>query len=43
VRRTLEYLSRMEDGHYMMLEVEFNRLRNSEDYEFEWPMMHAGP
>lgn len=42
-RKTLEYLSRMEDGHYRMLEVEFDRLRNSEDYEFEWPMMHAGP
>jgi rubrerythrin len=42
-RKTLEYLSRMEDGHYRMLEVEYDRLRNSEDYEFEWPMMHAGP
>jgi rubrerythrin len=42
-KKTLEYLSRMEDGHYRMLEVEYDRLRNSEDYEFEWPMMHAGP
>jgi len=42
-RKTLKYLSDMESGHYNLLEVEYNRLRDEEDYEIEWEMMHAGP
>ena len=41
--RTLRYLSNMEMGHHNLLSVERDRLLEQEDYEFEWPMMHAGP
>jgi rubrerythrin len=39
----LSYLSKMETGHYNLLQTERDRLMIAEDYEFEWPMMHAGP
>lgn len=42
-KKTLRYLSDMESGHYNLLEMEYNRLRDEEDYEIEWEMMHAGP
>jgi len=41
--KTLRYLSKMEMGHHSMLEVEVDRLRKEEDFEFEWSMMHIGP
>jgi rubrerythrin len=42
-RRTLRYLSDMEMGHYNLLETENRRLREEENYEIEWELMHAGP
>lgn len=42
-KRTMHYLSSMEMGHYRLLELEREQLSATEDYEFEWEMMHAGP
>ncbi len=42
-KETLIYLSKMEMGHYRLLEVEKEHLDSTENYEFEWEMMHAGP
>ncbi|MGA1848831.1 MAG: ferritin-like domain-containing protein [Thermoplasmatota archaeon] len=42
-RKTLDYLSSMEMGHYRLLEIEKQQLDQQEEYEFEWEMMHAGP
>jgi rubrerythrin len=43
MRRTLEYFSTMEQGHYELLAVERENALNFEDYDDYWPMMHAGP
>jgi rubrerythrin len=42
-KKTLDYLSSMEMGHYRLLEIEKQQLDQQEEYEFEWEMMHAGP
>ncbi|MBN1391049.1 MAG: ferritin family protein [Candidatus Thermoplasmatota archaeon] len=42
-KKTLNYLSSMEMGHYRLLELEKEQLNQQEEYEFEWEMMHAGP
>ncbi|MDG6220874.1 MAG: ferritin family protein [Candidatus Thermoplasmatota archaeon] len=39
----LAYLSKMEMGHYHILEVERNNSEEFEDFDAMWPMMHAGP
>jgi len=39
----LNYLSKMEKGHYRILEVERSNAEEFEDYDSMWPMMHAGP
>jgi len=39
----LKALSRMEEGHYRLLEAELENIRTLEEYEEGWPMMHAGP
>jgi rubrerythrin len=43
VRKTLQYLSKMEIGHFKLLEIEKDHLEEEEDYEVEWEMMHVGP
>jgi rubrerythrin len=40
---TLNYLSKMEIGHYKLLEIEKDHLESQEDFEIEWDMMHVGP
>jgi rubrerythrin len=40
---TLNYLSKMEVGHYKLLEIEKDILESQEDFEVEWDMMHVGP
>lgn len=43
VKDMLNYLSKMETGHYKLLEIERDHLISQEDYEVEWDMMHVGP
>ncbi len=43
IKNTLQYLSKMEIGHYKLLEIEKEYLESEEDYEVEWEMMHVGP
>ena len=43
LRKTLEYLSMMEEGHYEILSVERSNSLNFENYDEYWPMMHSGP
>ncbi len=38
----LRYLSNMEMGHYKLIEAERDYLKNDEDYDVYWPMMHTG-
>ena len=42
IRRTLEYFSTMEWGHYKLLEIERDNSLNFESYDEYWPMMHIG-
>ncbi len=42
-RRMLHILANMEQGHYDILAKELDNLKNFEDYDQYWPMMHAGP
>ena len=42
-RRMLQILANMEQGHYDILAKELDNLKNFEDYDQYWPMMHAGP
>ena len=42
-KKTVQYLSLMEMGHYRLLELEKEQLDKEEEYQFEWEMMHAGP
>lgn len=42
-RRMLAYFSKMEMGHYRLLEDEREAADSFEDFDFEWPMMHVGP
>jgi len=43
VRNMLTILADMEYGHYKILEKELENLKNFENYDEYWPMMHAGP
>jgi rubrerythrin len=43
ISKTLQYLAKMEIGHYKLLEIEKEYLESEEDYEIEWEMMHVGP
>jgi rubrerythrin len=42
-RDMLTYFSRMEMGHYNILETEMDAASAFEDFDEMWPMMHAGP
>ncbi len=39
----LMYFSRMEKGHYRLLETESEAAAEFEDFDQVWPLMHAGP
>jgi rubrerythrin len=43
LRKKLQYLAKMEMGHYRLLELEMESMRELEDYIVHWPMMHSGP
>ena len=43
VRKMLTILADMEHGHYVLLAKELENLKNFEDYDTYWPMMHSGP
>lgn len=43
IKGKLEYLAKMELGHYRILEHEIESMKEFEDYIDEWPMMHLGP
>jgi rubrerythrin len=42
-RKMLAYIASMELGHYKLLELERDQLRNFEDHLISWPMIHEGP
>ena len=42
-RNMLQILANMEQGHYDILAKELENLKNFENYDQYWPMMHAGP
>ncbi len=42
-KKMLQILANMELGHYDLLARELENLKNFEDYDTYWPMMHAGP
>jgi rubrerythrin len=42
-RTMLNYFSKMEMGHYNLLETERDSARDFEEFDDQWPMMHAGP
>jgi rubrerythrin len=42
-RDMLVYFSRMELGHYILLETERNAAADFEEFDSMWPLMHAGP
>jgi rubrerythrin len=39
----LMYFSKMEMGHYRLLETERDAAADFEDFDSVWPLMHAGP
>jgi len=39
----LMYFSRMEKGHYKLLETERDAAADFEEFDQVWPLMHAGP
>jgi rubrerythrin len=39
----LMYFSRMETGHYRLLETERDAATEFEEFDSVWPLMHAGP
>lgn len=43
IKKMLLYIASMEMGHYKILEIERDNTKRFEDYDSEWPMMHAGP
>ena len=43
IQMTLQYFSKMEEGHYKLLELERDSIMKFESYDDFWPMMHAGP
>lgn len=42
LRKTLQYFANMELGHYNILKVELENIKNYEAYDEYWPMMHVG-
>ena len=42
-RKMLQILANMEQGHYDLLAKELENLKNFENYDEVWPMMHVGP
>ncbi len=42
-RKMLQVLANMEQGHYDILAKELENLKNFENYDEYWPMMHVGP
>jgi len=42
-RKMLQILANMEQGHYDILAKELENLKQFEDYDSYWPMMHVGP
>jgi len=42
IRKTLEYISTVEQSHYKLLEAERDYAKKFEDYEVEWPGFHIG-
>lgn len=42
-REVLLYFSKMETGHYRLLETEMQAAAEFEDFDQFWPLMHAGP
>ena len=43
MKKTLQYLAIMEEGHYKLLEMEKENMMRFESYDQYWPMMHVGP
>ena len=43
VRDMLMYFSKMEMGHYKLLETERDAAAEFEEFDQVWPLMHAGP
>ncbi len=42
-KKMLQILANMEQGHYDLLAKELENLKNFENYDEVWPMMHVGP
>lgn len=42
-KKMLQILASMEQGHYDILAKELENIKNFENYDSYWPMMHAGP
>ncbi len=42
-KNMLQILANMEQGHYDILAKELENLKNFENYDTYWPMMHSGP
>ena len=42
-REMLVYFSKMEMGHFKLLETEMQAAAEFEDFDQYWPLMHAGP
>ena len=43
IQGMLQILANMEIGHYKILAKELDNLKNFENYDAYWPMMHVGP
>ncbi len=43
IQAMLQVLANMEMGHYQILSKELENLKNFENYDEYWPMMHVGP
>ena len=43
IQAMLQILANMELGHYEILSRELENLKNFENYDQYWPMMHVGP
>jgi rubrerythrin len=43
VQKTLIYIANMEKGHFKLFELEKDNALRFEDFDQNWPMMHAGP
>jgi len=42
IQKMLLYIATMEMGHYRLLEIERENVKNFEDFDIEWPMIHIG-